>query len=426
MSPEVCTVHVLVCDDDSALRFVVKRWLTTTLGCVVSESGDGVQALEALDHQNFDLLVLDLEMPRLSGMEVVEAIRESGHCADLPIVVLSNERRQEIVKQVMDLGVSDYLLKPLRATVIRDRIGPLLSRSRRRRRAAATVLRQLGPETTALLVDGDANFRHVFASVATQFGPMVTADSGADALAAFRASPVDVVFVGRELGIIGAEAMMRKIRDVANVPPCFICVAGLDEAAAQAAGFDGRIERSYQPDVLIRGLQPFVRHVGPLTEMREELPGFEHSLDSAVPQVLGMMADLAVSQVEGPASLPGEGLQSTLTTEVGRFSLEVTIAMTMEVATAVAARMLACEPAEVDAEGAASTLSEIANMITGRVDVWLKEKGRECRTTLPDTRPIGGSEDAAQTSPGEGFTLAYALGAVPGTVVLRAQVRIRA
>lgn len=417
-------MHVLVCDDDPALRFVVKRWLTTTLGCLVSESGDGVEALEALDHQHIDLLLLDLEMPRLSGVEVVEAIRESGHYADLPIVVLSNERRQAMVKQVMSLGVSDYLLKPLRATVVRDRISPLLARSKRRRRATS-VVRQLGPDTTALLVDGDSNFRPVFVSAAERFGPIVTADSGADALAAFRASPAEIVFVGRDLGILGAESMMRKMRDVAAVPPCFISIGGGDEAAVKAAGFDGLVERSYQPDVLTRSLQPYVRQVGPLTELHEIAPGFDHCIDSAVPQVLGMMADLGVSPVEGAVALPEAGMLAVITTRAGRFSIEIALGMTADMAVAVAARMLACEPAEVDEESTTSAMSEIANMVTGRVDAWLKERGFDCKMNLPETRAIT-ADDAGEPAGGHGFTRGFSLSAVPGTVAVRARVTVPA
>lgn len=418
-------MHVLVCDDDAALRFVVKRWLTSTLGCVVSESCDGVEALSALDHEHIDLLLLDLELPRLSGVEVVEAIRESGSHADLPIVVLSNERRLEMIRQVVSLGVSDYLLKPLRAAVIRDRISPLLTRSRQRRRATASAIRQLGPDTSALLVEGDGNFRHVFVSAAERFGPVATAQSGADGLAAFRAAPADIVFVGTDLGIVSAESMMRKIRDVAASVPSFICVSGLDAAAARAAGFDGALERTFQPDVISRGLQPYVRHVGPLTELNECASGFEHSVDTAVPQVLGMMADLAVTGVSGPVTLPEEGMLSGQTTEVNRFSFSVVVGMSGEMAKAVASRMLCCELAEVDDECMKSTMGELSNMITGRVDTWLKERGLECRTTLPETRPITADDRAVTPGPGDGFVRGFALADVPGTAVVRVVVTVR-
>ena len=82
-------MNVLVCEDDPAARFVIKRWLSSTLGCNVTDCEDGVRALELLSERPFDLAVLDLDLPRLGGVEVVEAIRGSEDVSDLPIVILS-------------------------------------------------------------------------------------------------------------------------------------------------------------------------------------------------------------------------------------------------------------------------------------------------------------------------------------------------
>lgn len=100
-------MHVLVCEDDPAARFVAKRWLQTALGCTVTDCEDGVEALALLSAHSFDLAVIDLDVPRLSGIEVVEAIRHYDPTHDLPVVILSNERRQDVVRRLLDLGVSD-------------------------------------------------------------------------------------------------------------------------------------------------------------------------------------------------------------------------------------------------------------------------------------------------------------------------------
>lgn len=414
-------MHVLVCDDDAALRFVVRRWLTTTLGCVVSESSDGVEALDALSHKHVDLLLLDLGLPRLAGMEVVEAIRTSGTHADLPIVVLSNERRLDVIRQVVGLGVSDYLLKPLRAVAVRERIRPLLVRARQQRRRSVATARHLGSDTTALLVDGDANFRHAFVSVAESYGAIVTAESGADAVAAFRAAPAELVFVGTDLGMVGLDAMMRKMRDVAAVPPLFVCASGLDAEAALAAGFDAVVVRSFQPEVLRGGLAPFVRHVGPLAQLQDAAPGFEHSVDTSVSQVLGMMADLAVHLLDGEPVLPAAGLISTVTIEAGPFVVHVGLAMSAGDAAALAARMMGCPTSALEDEMIGSTLGEIANMVTGRVDAWLKGRGLASKASLPEIRALA-PEDGAPLPPGEGLLRGYGLEAVSGAVVIRLQV----
>jgi CheY-like chemotaxis protein len=106
-------MHVLVCDDDSGTRFVVRRLLVRTFGCTVTECGDGVEALRLVGAGNVDLLVLDVEMPVMDGVEVLAAIRQSSEYKDLPVLMLSKERRKDVVVRLIKLGVSGYVLKPL-------------------------------------------------------------------------------------------------------------------------------------------------------------------------------------------------------------------------------------------------------------------------------------------------------------------------
>ena len=284
-------MHVLVCEDDPAARFVIKRWLSSTLGCTVTDCEDGVQALDLLSSRPFDLAVLDLDLPRLHGIEVVEAVRGSDDVSDLPIVILSHERSQDVVRKLVDLGVSDYLIKPLRAQTVRDRIGPLLARRRGRSAATAQANARLCAETPALLVDGDANFRHVFTSVASQFGAVIAAESGAEALALYRRTPVDLVFIGEQLGIMGAEGLIRKIREAETQGTVFVKVGALDAGAA-ADAFLTTIPRPFVPEALATALKPFVYVAGPLTAFNEMAPHIEACLSSSVVQVFGMMTGL--------------------------------------------------------------------------------------------------------------------------------------
>jgi two-component system, chemotaxis family, chemotaxis protein CheY len=108
-------MQVLVCDDDPTTRFVIKRMLTQNFGCNVTECGDGAAALRVLaGDEKFTFMLLDLEMPGMNGTETLEAIRKSTATRDLPVIVLSNERRREVVQKLLTLKISDYVLKPPR------------------------------------------------------------------------------------------------------------------------------------------------------------------------------------------------------------------------------------------------------------------------------------------------------------------------
>ena len=415
-------MNVLVCEDDPAARFVIKRWLSSTLGCNVTDCEDGVRALELLSERPFDLAVLDLDVPRLGGVEVVEAIRGSDDVRDLPIVILSNERRQEIVRSLVSMGISDYLIKPLRAQTVRDRIGPLLTRRHSRGAASAAARARLGPDTPALLVDGDANFRHVFTSVAGRFGPVVTAESGADALAAFRRHPVSLVFVGEQLGIMGAEVLMRKIHDTEVEHTAFVKVGATEGRLAE--GFVAALPRAFIPDVLNAALRPFVFVPGPLSAFDALAPKVDACVVSAVEQVLGMMSGLDAKCIPEAAEPIGPGVRTVLTlTAGGRFSLEVELLIGTPVIRGIAAAMMGMTPDEVDDEMVSATAGELGNMITGRVDAWLKGHELSSTFTLPAVTPLSIDDVLPAIAEGDGFSRAFTIGDLRPPMQVRVTVR---
>jgi len=107
-------MHVLICDDDGATRFLTKRLLTRRAGCTFAECGDGAAALRLIGEQHFDLVLLDVEMPKVDGLEALKMIRSTPASSKLPVIMLSKERREEVVVQLVALGVSGYILKPMK------------------------------------------------------------------------------------------------------------------------------------------------------------------------------------------------------------------------------------------------------------------------------------------------------------------------
>src|SRR5438045_45939 len=98
---------VLVADDDSALRFLLSRVLEID-GYEVTAAADGLEALDALLARRPDALVLDVDMPRLTGIELCRRLRGSG--SRLPILVLSGN--PESRDAALRAGADDFLGKP--------------------------------------------------------------------------------------------------------------------------------------------------------------------------------------------------------------------------------------------------------------------------------------------------------------------------
>jgi two-component system, OmpR family, KDP operon response regulator KdpE len=109
MSTLAGQLRVLVVDDEPAiLRFL--RPSLATQGYVVSEAQDGKSALDAIRRKSADVVVLDLGLPDMDGLDIIRQLRESGET--LPIIVLSSREAEDAKVKALDLGADDYVTKP--------------------------------------------------------------------------------------------------------------------------------------------------------------------------------------------------------------------------------------------------------------------------------------------------------------------------
>jgi type II secretory ATPase GspE/PulE/Tfp pilus assembly ATPase PilB-like protein/ActR/RegA family two-component response regulator len=119
--------RVLLVEDEEALRRVMKDLLERE-GFVVYEAGDGVVALDEVDRLAPDLVVLDLNLPRLDGYGVLSHLRARPATQKLPVIVLTAKGDEDSEVRVFEYGASDYLTKPFRARALSARIHSLLDR----------------------------------------------------------------------------------------------------------------------------------------------------------------------------------------------------------------------------------------------------------------------------------------------------------
>ncbi len=120
--------HVLIADDDRQMRRLV-RMILEREGYVVHEAADGLDALEMVEGQTFDLMILDLDMPRLDGIGVLEELRARVLTSSIPVIVLT-ARGEETEGVVLDLGAQDYLTKPVQPASLQARVRAVLRRAK--------------------------------------------------------------------------------------------------------------------------------------------------------------------------------------------------------------------------------------------------------------------------------------------------------
>ena len=123
-------VSILVVEDSSFNRLVLKKRLAELGYARVTEAVDGVEGLAAIERGGFDVVLLDLEMPRLDGIGVLEALHAGG--AAPPVIVISALTEMEKVVRCIELGAEDYLPKSFDPPLLRARLGAVLEKKRLR------------------------------------------------------------------------------------------------------------------------------------------------------------------------------------------------------------------------------------------------------------------------------------------------------
>ena len=119
------TVTVLVVDDEKPLRDFVRRNLEARDYKVLS-AANGLEALAIFDHEQIDLVILDIMMPRLDGLETARRIREDSR---VPIIILTAMGEEADKVRAFDMGVDDYLTKPFGVGELLGRIKAVLRRA---------------------------------------------------------------------------------------------------------------------------------------------------------------------------------------------------------------------------------------------------------------------------------------------------------
>jgi len=124
VTDRIQSLCVLVVDDNQYMRKMVRNLLVNCGVKDIYEAGDGIAALDTIRTVGPDVVILDWEMPLLSGAELVRIVRSPGvfPMPDLPIIMLSGYGERWRVVEAVRLGVNEYLVKPVSAKALYDRL----------------------------------------------------------------------------------------------------------------------------------------------------------------------------------------------------------------------------------------------------------------------------------------------------------------
>ena len=131
-NPSLSRLNILVVDDSSAVRMMLSALLRTFGISQITECSDGAEALRAIEKARFDLVLTDVSMRPMDGVEFTRRLRNPESAADpsLPVLFLSNHSEKAVVNAALEAGGSDYLVKPISRAGLLDKIVSLIGNPR--------------------------------------------------------------------------------------------------------------------------------------------------------------------------------------------------------------------------------------------------------------------------------------------------------
>ncbi|MCE5274642.1 MAG: chemotaxis response regulator CheY [Syntrophaceae bacterium] len=127
MAPDK-SMKILVVDDFSTMRRIVKNILRQLNFVNIIEADDGSTALEILQREKIEFVVSDWNMPKMTGLELLKAIRADDALKHIPFLMVTAEAQQENIIEAVKSGVSNYIVKPFTAETLSQKINQIFTK----------------------------------------------------------------------------------------------------------------------------------------------------------------------------------------------------------------------------------------------------------------------------------------------------------
>lgn len=123
------TLRILIVDDFSTMRRVIRNLLSELGYKSMREAEDGAQAIAALEQHEIDFVVLDWNMPNTPGIEVLRWARSNERYGQVPVLMVTAEATREQIVEAAGLGVNAYILKPFTAATLKKKLDQIFSKA---------------------------------------------------------------------------------------------------------------------------------------------------------------------------------------------------------------------------------------------------------------------------------------------------------
>ena len=123
------SMNILIVDDFSTMRRIIKNLLSELGFSKFEEADDGATALPILEKGGIDFVVTDWNMPKMTGLDLIKAIRGNDQIKGLPILLVTAEAKKEQIVEAAKAGVNGYIVKPFTAVTLKEKVDRIFDRA---------------------------------------------------------------------------------------------------------------------------------------------------------------------------------------------------------------------------------------------------------------------------------------------------------
>lgn len=317
--PEQEPIKALVVDDDPVVRRMLCAWIQEDLKAKLTEARDGMDALDIVRGGAVELLLLDINMPLLDGLEALRQLREERSIDRVEVLMVSGVTDVERVRQAVRLGASDYLVKPLQfyESVRRLRLAAERIHERRAEAARKTVL----DKPRLLVAHPDLEFRKAAQSALSRDYSLRSADDAAQVILQILRWKPAAILLSPKLSGLDLEELFARAKSLpgSEAPQLF----RLDEPTAEGPSgakeplgkeFAGSLPRILEGDELCQAVKCLISgepipKFSSLDSQKSEAKGEENSAPEREPD--GAAAAASSPEEAPPDEKPLDGPTNT-------------------------------------------------------------------------------------------------------------------
>lgn len=121
-------MKILLVDDSGTMRHIQKKTLTELGLTDVTEATDGSIALQEVEKDKFDLILMDWNMPNMTGIEALKKIKGNPAHKHIPVVMVTSESEKSHILEAIQAGAANYILKPFSPDALKEKLAPFIKK----------------------------------------------------------------------------------------------------------------------------------------------------------------------------------------------------------------------------------------------------------------------------------------------------------